>query len=73
MVSLISASLAQVAAAQQAAVNDISHSNAGAIAATVSELEAVAGGVEEVRGALVAGNTEVQVGGAMGWSVGGAW
>jgi hypothetical protein len=62
MVNILSQHLREVSGEQERAVKDICHSNAIAIAQTVSELEKVHGAVEGVKASLVNGNTAVQVG-----------
>ena len=62
MVDILSQHLREVSGEQERAVKDICHSNAIAIAQTVSELEKVHGAVEGVKTSLVNGNAAVQVG-----------
>jgi hypothetical protein len=65
MVSIICSALRAVAADQGAAIDDVCHSNATAIAQTVAELEHMHSTVEDVKAALLGANHTMQVGNAV--------
>jgi hypothetical protein len=62
MVNIICSALRAVAADQGAAIDDVCHSNATAIAQTVAELEHMHSIVEDVKASLLGANQTMQVG-----------
>lgn len=60
MVSIICSALRAVAAEQGGAIDDVCHSNATAIAQTVSELELMHQAVDEVKTSLMGANRTMQ-------------